>query len=139
MPAEWDERTLRATIPHIRERMRTLTEARDLVSFLFTEDIPRDREVIVPKKHEIGDTAEALGKTGVFLRYADPFDAEVIEAGLKAVAEDLGWPVRDVHFAVRGAVTGARVGFSLYDSIAMLGRERALARLEAAADLLAAP
>lgn len=136
VPADWDERVVRAAIPHIRERMRTLAEARDLLSFLFTDDIPRDRDAIVPKKHAAGETAEALGRTGVFLRYAEPFEAAVIDSGLKAIAEDLSWPVRDVHFAVRGAVTGSRVGFSLYDSIAMLGRERSLARLEAAADAI---
>lgn len=136
VPGEWDEQVVRAAIPHIRERMRTLAEAKDLLSFLFTDDIPRDRDVIVPKKHDAGETAEALGRTGVFLRYAEPFEAAVIDSGLKAIAEDLSWPVRDVHFAVRGAVTGSRVGFSLYDSIAMLGRERSLARLEAAADSL---
>ena len=139
VPGEWDERVIRAAIPHIRERMRTLAEAKELLSFLFTDDIPRDRDVIVPKKHDAGETAEALGRTGVFLRYAEPFEAAVIDSGLKAIAEDLTWPVRDVHFAVRGAVTGSRVGFSLYDSIAMLGRERSLARLEAAADAIIAP
>jgi len=137
VPTEWDEQVLRATIPHIRERMRTLMEAEGLVSFLFTDDIPHGPEIVVPKKHDAGGTAEALGKVGVFLRYADPFEAGVIEAGLKAIADDMGWPVRDIHFAVRGAVTGARVGFSLYDSIALLGRERALERLEDAADGLA--
>ena len=136
VPSEWDEQVVRAAIPHIRERMRTLAEAKGLLSFLFTDDIPHDRDVIIPKKREAGETSEALGRTGVFLRYAEPFNAQVIDSGLKAIAEDLSWPVRDVHFAVRGAVTGSRVGFSLYDSIAMLGRERALARLEAAADSL---
>jgi len=139
VPGEWDEQVVRAAIPHIRERMRTISEAKDLLSFLFSDDIPHDRDVIVPRKRDAGETSKALGMTGVFLRYAEPFEANVIDSGLKAIAEDLTWPVRDVHFAVRGAVTGSRVGFSLYDSIAMLGRERALARLEAAADAIIAP
>lgn len=136
VPAEWDETLLRATMPHIRERMRTLAEAKDLVSFLFTDDIARDRDIIVPKKHEPAETASALGRAGVLIRYADPLDATMVETQLKTLADDLGWPVRDVHVAVRGAVTGARVGFSLYDSIALLGRERTLERLERAADSL---
>ncbi len=136
VPAEWDEATLRATIPHIRERMRTLAEAKDLVSFLFTDDIPRLPEIIVPKKRERAETAAALGKVGVLLRYTEPFDAGAIETALQVIAQELGWPVREVHVAVRGAVTGARVGFSLYESIEMLGRERALDRLERAAEAL---
>ena len=136
VPAEWELDTLRATIPHIRERMRTLAEAKDLVSFLFTDDIPRTPDVIVPKKHGPAETASALGRVGVLVRYAEPFDAATIETSLKTLADDLGWPVRDLHFAVRGAVTGARVGFSLYESIELLGRDRALARLDQAADAI---
>ncbi len=136
VPAEWDERVLRATIPHIRERMRTLAEAKDLVSFLFTDDIPRTPEVIVPKKREGAETAGVLGKVGVVLRYTDPLEAPAVEAALKGIAEELGWPIRDLHVAVRGAVTGARVGFSLYESIELLGRERTLERLERAADAI---
>ncbi|HEX4744716.1 MAG TPA: glutamate--tRNA ligase [Candidatus Limnocylindria bacterium] len=135
-PEEWDRAVLRATIPHIRERMRTLVEARDQVSFLFTDDIPRSAEVIVPKKHEPAEVAAALGRAGVLIRYADPFDPPAVDAGLRALAEELGWPVRDVHYAVRGAVTGSRVGFSLYESIVMLGKERALDRLEQAAEAI---
>ena len=136
VPAEWDEATLRATIPLIKERMRTLAEAKDLVSFLFTDDIPRDRDIIVPKKHEPAETAAALGRVGVLIRYAEPFGVPTLEAGLKALAEDLGWPFRDLTIAVRGAVTGARVGPPLYESIVLLGRERTLERLEKSADAL---
>lgn len=136
VPGEWDGELLRATIPHIRERMRTLLEAGTLVSFLFTDEIALDEAALLPKKHERAEAAEALAKAGVFLRYAEPFEAAVIEHGLAAVAEELGWPVRDVHHVVRVAVTGSRVGFSLYESVAMLGRERTLARVERASDLL---
>jgi glutamyl/glutaminyl-tRNA synthetase len=38
--------------------------------------------------------------------------------------------------AARLAVTGTNVGFGVYESIALLGRERALARLDRAAGLL---
>lgn len=136
-PEDWDRAVLRATIPHIRERMRTLVEARDQVGFLFTDDIPRTPDAIVPKKREPAEVAALLGRVAVLVRYADPFDAPTIDAGLRALADELGWPIRDVHFAVRGAATGSRVGFSLYESIVMLGRERALDRLEKAADAIA--
>ncbi len=136
VPAEWDEETLRATIPLIRERMRTLAEAKDLVSFLFTDDIPRTPDVIVPKKRERAETAAVLGKVSVVLRYTDPFAAEAIKAAFQGVAEETGWKIGDVNWAVRGAVTGARVGPPLYESIVLLGRERTLERLENAADAL---
>jgi glutamyl-tRNA synthetase len=136
VPESWDREILRATIPHIRERMRTLAEARDQVAFLFTDDVPRTADVIVPKKHPPAEVAAALGRAAVLVRYAEPFDPPTIDALLRALAEELGWPVRDVHYAVRGAVTGSRVGFSLYESIVMLGRERTLDRLEKAAEAL---
>ena len=44
--------------------------------------------------------------------------------------------VRDVTIAVRAAVTGRKIGPPLYGSMALLGRPRTIARLEAAQELL---
>ncbi len=38
--------------------------------------------------------------------------------------------------AVRLAVTGTNIGFGVYESIALLGRERSIARLDRASALL---
>lgn len=137
VPAEWDELLLRATIPLIRERMTTLAEAKELVEFLFVDEVAQDPALLVPKKRDAAAASTALARAMVLFRHAEPFEAERIEECLKAVAEDLGWTLRDLTITVRGAVTGRRVGPPLYGSIELLGRERTLARLETAGDRLA--
>ena len=138
LPAEWDRRRVRAVVPLIRERIQTLAEAKDLIAFLFADRLELDRALLVPKKHEPLEAVTALSRSGVALRYADPFTPTAIEHGLGGVAADLDWSVRDLTMAVRAAVTGRKVGPPLYESIALLGKDRALERLEAAQELLEA-
>ena len=68
------------------------------------------------------------------LRATEPFDAEHVEATLRAVAERLGLKPRDAFQPIRLAVTGSKVSPGLFESIELLGRDETLRRLEAAAD-----
>jgi glutamyl/glutaminyl-tRNA synthetase len=58
-----------------------------------------------------------------------------IEAALKQVVEAAGVKVGDIIHAVRVAVTGKTVGPGLYDCLAILGREKSLARIARALPL----
>ena len=138
LPPEWDRALVRATVPLIKERMVTLAEAKDLIAFLFTGTLEHDRTLLVPKKRGPHDTVTALSRITVALRYLEPFTAERIEQAIAAVATDAGWSVRDLTMAIRAAVTGRKVGPPLYESMALLGKERAVHRLEQAQELIAA-
>jgi glutamyl-tRNA synthetase len=129
---------VRQVVPLIKERMTTLAEAKDLIGFLFAPSLEYDRGLLVPKKRERHDAATALSRVGVALRYLEPFTPETVEQAIAAVANDVGWSVRDLTIAIRAAVTGRKVGPPLYESIALLGKERVLARLESAQELLEA-
>lgn len=127
VPAEWDRKKLREAIPLIRERMETLTQAKDLIAFLFTDDLPAEAARLVPKKRGAAETRDALSRVRPAIATATPFDKPTIQATLERVATELGW--KDLNMAVRLAVTGTNVGPGLYESMALLGRERALDRL----------
>ena len=136
LPAEWDRRVVRQVVPLIKARMTTLVEAKELIGFLFAATVEQDPALLVPKKREAMDVITALSRVTVLLRFVDPFTAPAIEQAIAAVATELAWTVRDLTIAVRAAVTGRKVGPPLYGSIALLGKERALARLEAAQERL---
>ena len=136
VPAEWDEGILRKVTPLIQERMKTLKDAKDQIAFLFTDSLSYDPAQLIPKKYDGRTTIEALAKVIVVLRYADPFTAERIESAIEGVAQDIGWTVRELTIAVRVAVTGTKVGPPLYQSIELLGKEKAIERLERAQELL---
>jgi glutamyl-tRNA synthetase len=136
VPAEWDRAILRRIAPHIQERIKTLKDAKDQIAFLFTDELSYDPRVLVPKKQDPARTVEVLAKATVHLRYLEPFNAERIEHALAAVAQEAGWKQGEVNMSVRVAVTGRTVGPPLYQSVEILGRERALQRVDAAIDAL---
>jgi len=136
LPAEWDRAIVQAVVPLIKERMTTLVEAKELIAFLFTDSVEQDPALLVPKKREALEVITALSRVTVLLRFVEPFVAPAIEQAIAAVATELGWTLRDLTIAIRAAVTGRKVGPPLYGSIALLGKERTLARLDAAQERL---
>jgi glutamyl-tRNA synthetase len=137
VPAEWDEEMLRAIAPHIQERMKTLTDAKEQIAFLFTDELSYDKALLVPKKSDTRATGEALSKAAAVLRDTNPFTAAQLRHALETVADEIRWTIRDLTIAVRFAVTGRNPGPPLYESLELLGRERAVARVERAIEQLA--
>ena len=62
----------------------------------------------------------------------EPFTAEQLERILHEFVAAEGIKIGDIVHAVRVAVTGKAVGFGLFDTLAILGRERCLARIDRA-------
>ena len=138
VPAEWDRATLKKVAPHIQERMKTLKDARDQVAFLFTDELEYEPKVLIPKKKDATSTLQALARAAEVLRGVTPFAHDAIKAALEGLADELGWTRSEVNgAAIRVAVTGRTVGPPLYESLELLGKERALERIESARELLA--
>jgi glutamyl-tRNA synthetase len=136
IPAEWDRAVLRKALPLMRERMRTLVEGRALIAFLFTETLAIDAAMLVPKKKDAVAAAHALAKSAAALKDVSPFTKPGIEAALRKVADELGWHIRELSHVVRAADMGGPVGLPLFESLELLGKERTLARIARATELL---
>ena len=67
----------------------------------------------------------------------EPFEAEAIEAALRAAAEKLELKPRQAFQPIRVAVTGSKISPGLFESIELLGREETLRRVRAAASAAA--
>ena len=67
------------------------------------------------------------------LRTAEPFDPPTLEAELAAVAERFDLKPRELYQPLRVAITGTTVSPGIFESLAALGRENAVSRVEAAA------
>jgi glutamyl-tRNA synthetase len=78
-----------------------------------------------------------LQKFCVELAAVEPFTSERLEEHLHAFVGAEGIKPGDIVHAVRVAVTGKAVGFGLFDTLAILGRERSLARIDRALQLAA--
>jgi glutamyl-tRNA synthetase len=133
---------LSEVIPLCRERVDTLEGFYDYASFFFVGEVPYDEaalKAMVPKDRAPAEVAKALGI--LVEQHVDPqleWTAPHAEAALKAFAEALGWPAKDVFMAVRVAVTGRSATPPLFETMAVLGKEVCRRRLRRAADALKA-
>jgi glutamyl-tRNA synthetase len=123
-----DARLLELAMPLVAERMNKLTEAVDMLGFLFVSDVDFERhDVIDDAGRDVVQAAyDALG--GV----AHWSTAEIEEALRSALVEGLGLKPRHAFGPVRIAVTGRRISPPLFESLELLGRDRSLSRLAGA-------
>jgi glutamyl-tRNA synthetase len=124
---DWPEERVRAAAPLVQEKIGRLGEFPGFAGFLF-HDVAPDPELLDAR---ILDAA--LGA----LAATEPWGSEAIEVSLKGICEELGEKPRTVYLPIRVAATGSRVSPGLYESLELLGREEALARLEAARRMIA--
>ena len=90
----------------------------------------------MPKKKEPPETLDVLVQSTVVLGHVQPFDHAAIRAAIEGIAASVGWSLAEVSQPIRVAITGRTIGLPLFESLELLGRERALARIEIAQDLL---
>jgi glutamyl-tRNA synthetase len=125
-----DRELLTRAAPLIAERITRLDQAPDMLGFLLTDDVEPSPEDAV--KVLTGDARAFLDAAVKVLRPLEPWAAEAIERALRELAEEQGQKPSKAFQPVRLAVTGRLVSPPLFESMELLGRERTLARLEAA-------
>jgi glutamyl-tRNA synthetase len=124
-------------VPLIQERIKTLAEAVDWLDFFFQEAIQYDPELLVAKKMDAAASLDALKHAREVLASLPGFEVEAIESSLRALADRLGLKVGQLLGPIRAAVTGKRVAPPLFETLAILGRERTLDRIDGGIDALA--
>jgi glutamyl-tRNA synthetase len=124
---DWPEERVVAAAPLVQEKIGRLGEFPGFAGFLF-HDVEPDPSLMDSR---ILDAAERA------LEQVEPWAAGAIETALKQLCDDLGEKPRVVYLPVRVAVTGSRVSPGLYESLELLGRDSALARIRAGAAVAA--
>ncbi len=129
---------VRAIVPLVQERLPVLGAISDVAGFLFVEMPDLDPALCVPKRWDAATTVDGLGaaQDAVEANGEVAFDAEGLEATLRALAEARGWKAGDLFMAIRVAVTGRTATPPLFETLAALGFARTLARLARARDLV---
>jgi glutamyl-tRNA synthetase len=121
----------RELAPLVAERTKLLPEVVPLVRFLFAEHLEIEAQA-AEKVLAHPEAAPILSAVAEALASVDDWSAAGVEEALRTVPEKLETKPKVVFQAVRVAVTGSLVSLPLFESIALLGRERTLARLQAA-------
>src|SRR4051794_4698068 len=112
-----------------QEKMQTLADFWPLSGFLVerqeTDEKAWDKVMRDGAPERLQAAREALAA-------AEPFDVEHVEGALRGVVDRFGVKPKDVFQPVRVAIAGTTVSPGIFESVAALGREEALARIDAA-------
>jgi glutamyl-tRNA synthetase len=121
----------------VQERTRFLPEAGEQVVFLF-EDFDEYDEASWEKVMTKDGVSGILTEARLRLETIDVWNAHNIEPVLREMLEELGIGAGKGLQPLRVAVTGSSVSPPLFESMAALGKEKTLARLDKASSRLAA-
>jgi glutamyl-tRNA synthetase len=117
----------------VTERVATLADAAAMLGFLVDDDASFAIDPEAAAKQLGPEQQPAVVAARDALVSTSSFAAADVEAALRAALVDgLGLKPRHAFGPVRVAVTGSTVSPPLFESIELLGRERTLARLNAA-------
>ncbi len=126
--AEW----FRGLVDLLRVRARTVDDiARQAVPY-FRDDVEYDPDAVSKQWRDANATAEILSATRERLASLAAWDTEAMEAALRALAEELGISGGKIFQPLRVALTGLTASPGIFDVLLYVGRDRSLARLDAA-------
>jgi glutamyl-tRNA synthetase len=123
-------RGLRDAVAISAEKIQTLADFWPLVSFLF--DGPVDDQAAFAKAICADGAVAMLQDSRDALAAADSFDQEHVEAALRRVVERTGVKPGQVFQPVRVAIAGQTISPGIFETVALLGREQTLARIDRA-------
>jgi glutamyl-tRNA synthetase len=129
LPGSTDPR-LEAAAAAVQEKVSTLSEFSDLAGFAFGR-VEMD-ERAWRKVMEKDGAADALTRAREALAAVDPFEHDEIEGALRRVVEQLGSKPGAVFQPVRVAISGKTVSAGVFESVALLGKEESLTRIDVA-------
>jgi glutamyl-tRNA synthetase len=120
---------LRGAVAISQDKISTLTEFWPLTHFFF--DGPADDPAAREKVIEAPGAREALSHARAALAdVPEPWTEARVQAALDAVAERLGVKRKQVFQPLRVALTGTTVSPGIFETVALLGRDETLARVD---------
>ena len=121
------EAKLRAAMPGLKERAKTLVELIDSAKFLYVpRPLPLDERAAALLT---ADARSLMGKLAARLAAIEPWSAEATEAAVRSFAEREGVKLGAVAQPLRAALTGRTTSPGIFEVLAVLGKSESLARL----------
>jgi glutamyl-tRNA synthetase len=118
----------------LRERSKTLVELAELARFYLVEAVDPDAKARA--KFLKPEIAAPLGELRAALSALPRWDKDALEPAFQAVIAAHGLQLGALAQPVRVAVTGGTISPPIFETLEVLGRERSLARLDAALSAL---
>jgi glutamyl-tRNA synthetase len=128
--SETQQASLQQIVLAAGDRIKVFGDILDYADFFTSEaDLTYDEKAFEKRLRKPAEAADLLRRFLDVLQETDPFDAPTLEQCLHAFVEAQGVKIGQMVHPLRVAVTGKAVGFGLFDTLAILGRDRCKARI----------
>ncbi len=115
--------------PLVRERIRLLREVLTVGDFFFVDELGAyDINELIPQKGDLGMAKRALEKAQQVLPGVE-FKHDPLDHSLRAAAQELGLKAGQMFQPIRVAVCGKKNAPPLFETLEVLGKEKALERI----------
>lgn len=131
-----DDQKLVRVAALVQPRIVTLDDALPMGGFFFKDEIQIEPADLVGKNMTPAETIQVAERAYVILAQVSEITHETAEAPLRRLAEEMGLSAGQVFGILRVAVTGQTVSPPLFESMAVIGREKVLERIRKAIGLL---
>ena len=131
-----DQQKLLNIIPIIRERLTTLDDVIPVAGFFFQDEVHPQPEQLVGAGMTASGSAEAARRAYQLLQPLAEISLETAEPPLRQLADELGIKAGQFFVILRVAVTGQPVSPPLFESMAIIGKEKVMHRLQNAISML---
>jgi glutamyl-tRNA synthetase len=125
--AEVDHALLEGAVAISQEKIHTLADFWPLARFFFCEIAPEDSA----RERWLGEEGlTVLGDARTKLSASERFDVAGVQSALVSIVEHRAVKPREVYQPVRVAIAGTTISPGIFESVALLGREETLRRID---------
>lgn len=127
---DFDRKRLESVVKLFQNRMPTLKDFVERADFIFVDKPSISLEEKV--KYLTDDKKKPFALLAGRFNALEEFDASSTEEAFRRLVEELGLKGADLVHPVRVALTGKTIGPGLFDTMAVLGKEKTVRRLKEA-------
>ena len=129
-PDALQEEARLGVVRELQTRSHTTAEMAEGGRYFFAGEVEYDEKAA--RKFLTPEAAGALASLRAALGQAEPFSTDSVKAAFEKVLEAKGLKLGKLAQPVRVAVTGGTVSPGIYETLSLLGKDRTLARIDAA-------
>ncbi|MFZ3080917.1 MAG: glutamate--tRNA ligase [Bellilinea sp.] len=133
-----DDATLLKIAPIVQERLQGMDDAPELAGFFFQPDVHPDVAELVIKDLTAAESADLAKKILAILEGLPDMTVGTAEPPMRELVEQSGLKAGQVFGMMRIAITAQRVSPPLFESMEIIGKEKVVARMRRAVELLSA-
>ncbi len=132
-----DVRFVTHLVEALGDRLKLFSDILQYVEYFVSDaDLSFDEQAFEKRLRKPDEAAPLLREFREQLAGAKSFDADALDALLHLWVEAKGIKIGQVIHALRVATTGKPTGPGMFDALALLGRDRCLARIDRALELI---